>query len=106
MLRALWGTDEPLSAAEIRAALPDPQPASTTVLTVLDRLVDKGEVIRSGPSVRRQRFTTTRSERAYTSDAMHAALRNASDREAALLRFAGDLDDADVALLQRALGGD
>lgn len=104
VLRVLWAAEEPLSGAEIQAVLPKPQPAYTTVLTVLDRLSVKGEVVRSGDSVRRQRFSAARSEQRFTSEAMLAALSGSGDRQGALLRFAGDLDEEDAALLRRALG--
>ena len=79
-------------------------PAYTTLLTALTRLEKKGQVIRSGDSPRKVRFQAARSAEDFTSDSMLSALDRAGDRHAALLAFAGTLDDDDVALLKSAFG--
>src|SRR5699024_7996149 len=56
VLRVLWEQSGPVSAGLIQEQLPGPSPAYTTVLTVLDRLAQKGLVLRSGESPRKVRF--------------------------------------------------
>lgn len=103
VLRVLWDAGEPLTAKQIQAAIPGPAPAHTTVLTALDRLGAKGHVRRTGDQIRNVRFAATRSEDEHTSLAMLARLESSRDREGALLRFAGTLDDAELDVLRRAM---
>ncbi|HLS64157.1 MAG TPA: BlaI/MecI/CopY family transcriptional regulator [Ruania sp.] len=105
VLRVLWEQSEPVSAGLIQEQLPGPSPAYTTVLTVLDRLQKKGQVVRSGESPRKVRFRAARSGDEHTSSTMIGALDEARDRQAALLQFAGNLSADDVEVLQRALTG-
>lgn len=102
MLRVLWDSPAPLTSRQVQAAIPDPQPALTTLLTVLDRLRAKGLVDRSegsGP----YEFAPTRSESEHTVEAMLTSLTSTSDRQAALLTFAGHLDETDADVLLQAL---
>ncbi|MFT4124352.1 MAG: BlaI/MecI/CopY family transcriptional regulator [Microbacteriaceae bacterium] len=102
-LRILRAAPTPMSARDIQRGFAEPVPATTTILTVLDRLVGKGEVIRRADSPRRQRFSAARSAEQDASATMMRALGAAEDRRAVLLKFAGDLDAADLALLREAL---
>lgn len=104
LLRVLWQGGEPLTAQEIAQRLSGDTPAVTTVLTILERLRVKGEVVRVGEGPRGLRFSPARSESDYTGEAMLATLADSSDRTAALLKFAGSLDAQDVDALRRALG--
>ena len=56
VLRLLWAADEPLTAREIQDRFPGRVPASTTILTALDRLRAKGDVTRVGHEQRGIRF--------------------------------------------------
>lgn len=105
VLRALWDAPAPLSAREILGRFGESEgvPALTTVLTVLDRLRAKGRVSKTASPGGGVLFEATESESRYAADAMLAALVGTADRSAALLRFAGDLDERDVAVLRRAL---
>lgn len=102
---ALWDADEPLTAKDVVARIADPRPALTTVLTVLDRLGQKGLVTRSDEA-RALTFAPARSRTDHAASLMSGALAATKDREAALLRFAGTLDGDDLTALRRALGGD
>lgn len=104
VLAALWRAGRPMTSGEVRAAL-DPSPALTTVLTVLDRLVSKGEVDRVGVSTRGVRFAPRHTESEHRGDEMRSVLAVASDREATLLSFAAALDEEDLAILRRAVDG-
>lgn len=101
----LWQAPEALSIREVVAAFPAPQPAYTTVATVLERLRAKNMVTRSGAAGKGYRFTPARSDDEHTSSLMLTALGTSRNREAALLKFAGNLDEGDVELLRKAFGG-
>jgi len=102
LLRVLRGAEKPMTARELRIALEPDVPAMTTVLTVLDRMRVAGEVERfdrPGENL----YASVKSDSRYTADAMLTALLDSSDRGAALLRFAGDLDESDAEALRAAL---
>lgn len=103
VLRVLRASATSLGAREVQAAFVFSMPAHTTILTALDRLVDKGEVEREQLSPRKMRFRAVRSAVEDASATMRSALDAIEDRKAALLKFAGDLDEQDIALLQSAL---
>ncbi len=103
VLTILRGHSVPVGAADIQAAFTEPTPAYTTILTALDRLIDKGEVTRHAESPRKVRFAARLSAAENASDSMHRALEGTDDRRAALLQFAGDLDADDVEMLRSAL---
>lgn len=94
---------QPVGAADVQSAFTAPTPAYTTILTVLDRLIEKGEVTRHAESPRKVRFAARLSAAENASVSMHRALEDTGDRRAALLQFAGDLDPDDVAMLRAAL---
>ncbi|WEG08657.1 BlaI/MecI/CopY family transcriptional regulator [Microbacterium horticulturae] len=103
VLAVLRRSDAPLSANEVRERLEGDTPAGTTVLTALDRLYEKGHVVRLQQSPRRVRFAAAQSEAESASAAMLLALEQNEDRRAVLLKFAGDLDQGDAELLRAAL---
>lgn len=104
IMRILWEAQTPLSVREIQDRFDGHLPAYTTLMTALDRLQKKGRVLRSGDSPRKVRFAAARAEDEHAGEAMVSALDEASDRQAALLRFAGNLDARDVELLRQAIG--
>src|SRR5699024_1336631 len=101
----LWRTSDPLTVREVREAFPARKPAYTTVSTVLARLRGKHMVTRSGSAAQGYGFAAPRSDDEHTSSLMLAALGSSQDREPALLKFAGNLDQGDVELLRKAFGG-
>lgn len=103
ILRVLRDAPEPLGARQIQEALTGAEPAYTTVLTSLDRLLGKGKVERRESSPRRVRFSALRSTAEDASDSMMSALSAVEDHRAALLKFAGNLDSDDAAVLRSAL---
>lgn len=104
ILQILWSSVEEMSARQVQAEFDGQVPAYTTILTTLDRLTKKGLVTRSGPSPRKLRFRAAMTEEEHRSQAMTEVLQSATDREAALLSFAGNLNPEDVELLKKALG--
>lgn len=103
IMRILWAADAPMSARDVQEAFGELAPAYTTVMTSLDRLEKKGQVVRSGDSPRKIRFEASQAAYEHTSETMITALNGASDRRAVLLRFAGNLEGDDIELLQQAI---
>lgn len=103
VLRVLRCFDGPVGAREIQARFAEPRPANTTLLTILERLRVKGLVEREVLSPRKVRFAAVHSVEEHATEAMLGVLEGVDDRRAVLLRFAGNLDDADVAFLRDAL---
>lgn len=103
-MRILWDHDDAVGARVIQDSFEDGHvPAYTTLLTVLDRLQKKGEVVRIATSPRKVRFRPTRSDGERAGAAMLSALEGTGDREEALARFADHLTERDVEMLERAL---
>ncbi len=103
VLQVLWSAEAPLTAKQIQRDMPGDAPAHTTILTSLARLSAKGDVERVGNAARGIRFAATRTEAEHAGLGMLRTLNDTSDRHGALMRFMGDLDDTDLAFLQREL---
>lgn len=105
----LWDADNPLSANELRDAL-DARGAgtagrglaTTTVLTVLSRLEAKGFVDRKRES-RPHLYSAVSGRAEHTAELMHEVLGTASDRDAALARFVGQVSPEEAEMLRTLL---
>ena len=97
------GVDTGCTARQVLDAFPEPRPALTTVLTVLDRLGRKGQVERQEHEDAPLTFRAVHSREQQTASLMSSALAAAADREAALLQFTGSLASDDLDVLRRAL---
>ena len=108
VMNVVWATPDGATAREIVSALPGPELAITTVLTVLDRLQRKGMVERERVG-RAHRYTAARSREDFLSALMSDALDSTDDRGAVLARFLGAMrpDDTDTLrkLLRRRTAG-
>ena len=104
VMHRLHEQEQPVSARELQTTFNEPVPAYTTLMTVLTRLESKGRVERIGDSPRKISFRPSRSSEEEASETMTFALEHAADRRAALLAFAGNLADDDVAALMDAFG--
>jgi predicted transcriptional regulator len=108
VMNVVWATPDGVTAREIVSALPGPELAITTVLTVLDRLQRKGMVERERVG-RAHRYTAARSREDFLSALMSDALDSTDDRGAVLARFLGAMrpDDTDTLrkLLRRRTAG-
>lgn len=103
VMRVIWRATEPVTGHDIAAQLPAGRDiAYTTLITVVDRLRDKGLLsrFRDGRSFRYQAAVT---EEEYAADLMAQALNSSDDRSKALLHFAGQLDPDEVEALRAAL---
>ena len=104
VLAALWAAGKPLSAAQVRASVPQPL-ARTTVATLLARLHGKGAVgRRQGP--RGFVYFPVEDAHGLTARRMHRELDQDGDRSMALARFIERLSPEDEAELRRLLEGD
>ncbi|MEU6782822.1 BlaI/MecI/CopY family transcriptional regulator [Nonomuraea angiospora] len=101
IMQALWEHPEGVFANYLAAVLPS-QPATTTVLTVLVRLSHKGMVARERIG-RAHLYKATATKDAFVAEAMHAALNEAGDLEAAVQRFVGTVTPQVAAALLEAL---
>lgn len=102
VLQLLWDSPTPMTARAVQDGLAGQRPAITTVLTVLDRLRGK-ELVQRHEGQTAMTFTPSQSQSDHTVQAMLTSLTTTSDRRAALLQFAGDLDDSDADILRDAL---
>jgi predicted transcriptional regulator len=108
LMDLLWSTDRPLTANELRDALLDPansgtKPlATTTVLTVLSRLENKGFVTRDRGS-RPHGYSAVSSRADHTAELMHEVLGTTSDRTATLTRFIGNVSPQEARTLRALL---
>ena len=103
VLATLWASDSPLTAVDVRAEFDEPVPATTTIITVLERLRTKGLVSREKSGTDSYRYTTTSDHNAHIANSMASALATSTDRSLALLNFTGQLSDADKEALRRML---
>lgn len=104
-------TAEGLTVREVTEALSDRGLAYTTVMTVLDRLANKGMVVRERAG-RAWRYQPAAGREAYIAQLMLDALDlagsdgkrdGAGDRGAALIRFARSVTGDEARLLREAL---
>lgn len=101
VLRCLWQADVPLATSAVRDAIGG-ELAYTTVATVLARLEAKGLVVRSRAH-RGYAYAAARSGAEVAASQMARALDDATDRTAALARFAAGLAPDDRATLRLLL---
>ncbi|MFD0558841.1 BlaI/MecI/CopY family transcriptional regulator [Stackebrandtia endophytica] len=102
IMDALWASDEPMTARDVRDALAERDLAATTILTVLSRLENKGLVSRDR-SARAHRYRPTDSRDVHVASLMRQALDSAPDADAALARFADAVTPHEAAALAEAL---
>ncbi|HEV2087700.1 MAG TPA: BlaI/MecI/CopY family transcriptional regulator [Cryptosporangiaceae bacterium] len=102
VMEVLWSADGSRTAREVADALTDRELAKTTVLTVLSRLEHKGRVARNRDGWAHT-YSPTASREDYIAELMTEALGDASDRTAALIRFAGRVSPAEAVALSAAL---
>jgi predicted transcriptional regulator len=103
IMKVLWEAPDPVVVADVVDALTPTHPvAYTTVMTVLERLRHKGRVERTKVG-RAYRYRPAVTAEDYVSGLLSAALDDASDRSAVLVRFAGTLTDAEAKALREAL---
>jgi predicted transcriptional regulator len=103
IMNILWASETPLTAKEVQARFTDKVPAITTLITVLDRMKAKGQVIKEATGGRSQTFAAAKSRIDHVATVMNSALQSADDHVAALMHFAGNLSEEDRAFLRHAI---
>lgn len=98
----IWRNEAPVTVHQVIEGLEGSDVAYTTAITVIERLREKGWLTRKREG-RAYRYSATHSEDEYTAQLMASALETSSDRSAALLSFAGQLDADEAEELRRAL---
>lgn len=76
--------------------------AYTTAITVIERLRTKGWLVRERQG-RSYLYSATYEEHEYAAHLMNSVLEGSGDRSAALLSFAGQLEESEVEALRHAL---
>jgi predicted transcriptional regulator len=102
IMQALWGGPDEYLSVRATMGLLDGDPAYTTVMTVMNRLYEKG-LLRRQREGRAFCYRPAMSREAYAASTMSDALRVATDRRAALLHFIADLNSDEAASLRRLL---
>jgi predicted transcriptional regulator len=102
VMDVLWAADGPVTARQVTGGLTGRELALTTVLTVLSRLEAKGFLRRTRDG-RAHHYEPTASREEHVAGLMHEVLGAASDRTAALARFAGHVSREEAEALQSAL---
>ncbi len=100
-MAVLWAADSPLTAAQVLERLPG-RLAHTTVLTILSRLLEKGQLTRQKAG-RGHAYAPVRDEATQMAEGMYQLLEQGSDRRAVLSRFVSGLSDEDEQVLQELL---
>lgn len=104
IMRVVWDRNEPITIREIADSLNTSRSlAHTTIITVAERLREKGWLTRQRQG-RSFYYEASITSEDYSAQLMTQVLEAAHDRPAALLRFAGQLDAAETAALREALG--
>jgi predicted transcriptional regulator len=99
----LWTAGRAMTGREVHDALErDPQPAYTTVTTVMDILCRKGFLRRERVG-RAYRYIPAASREAYSAELMGQALSASKDQQATLLHFVGQLGAEETAALRAAI---
>lgn len=99
----LWDATEPLSVRQVAEVLAgSKEKAYTTVLTVLDRLHDKGFVRREMVG-RAYLYTATADRSVHQARLMGEVLRRSTDPQPALQHFVGAMTPAQLAALRELL---
>jgi len=103
IMDVIWSADEPIPIRQVLTELDrDPEPAYTTVQTVMDILYRKGWLIRQKHG-RAFLYTASTSREDYTAGLLGEVLATTPDRTGALLRLVETMEASEVAALRAAL---
>jgi predicted transcriptional regulator len=92
LMDLLWAAGEPLGVRELAERLPGPPRATTTLVTVLTHLMDKGLVERAGDG-RRYTYRPAGDPDQLTARAIERLLAAAADRRAVLAHLVNGTQD-------------
>jgi predicted transcriptional regulator len=104
IMDAVWASGEPVRVRDVLERLErEPEPAYTTVQTVMDILFRKGWLTRVKKG-RVNLYAAAAGREDYVSGLMDEALSAAEDRTAALVKFFEGMDPEETATLRQMLG--
>jgi predicted transcriptional regulator len=103
IMHFLWNVDRPLTARRVQSLFNVDVPALTTVITVLDRMVAKGRLIRTAESGKAANYAPAQSRVEQATRSLTEALAMSPDRQTALMHLAGSLTPEDLTILRAAL---
>lgn len=102
-MAVIWRHVEPVSVRVVVDELARERAvAYTTAITVIERLRAKGWLVRERAG-RSYLYAATCAEHEYAAHLMNSVLEGSGDRSAALLSFAGQLDETEAQALREAL---
>ncbi|WP_100444934.1 BlaI/MecI/CopY family transcriptional regulator [Glycomyces xiaoerkulensis] len=100
VMDVLWSSDGPVTVRRALESLErDPEPAYTTVMTVMDNLHRKGMVTRERDG-RAWAYRPAQSREDFEAESMASVLESAADRDATLLSFIGRIGPDELARLR------
>ncbi|GAA1659677.1 BlaI/MecI/CopY family transcriptional regulator [Glycomyces endophyticus] len=100
IMDVLWAASAPLTVRAVLGSLSrDPEPAYTTVMTVLDNLHRKDIVTRERTG-RAWAYRPALGRDEFDAEAMASVLESSADRGATLLRFIGKIGPEELARLR------
>jgi predicted transcriptional regulator len=103
VMQVLWDGKEPMSVRDVLGRLRTPKTlAYTTVMTVLDNLHRKDEVVREMHG-RAWLYTPVRSRAQHSAALLQDVLQHAGDSQAVLMHFVADLGPDEISQLQDAV---
>ncbi|MDA1387634.1 MULTISPECIES: BlaI/MecI/CopY family transcriptional regulator [Glycomyces] len=103
VMEVLWSATEPATVRRVLGELGrDPEPAYTTIMTVLDNLHRKGMVTRERDG-RAWAYLPAQSREDFAAETMAEVLDAAADRSATLLRFIGRISPEEQARLRELM---
>jgi predicted transcriptional regulator len=106
IMEVVWSAGGPVTGREVVDELARARPvAYTTVLTVMDRLISKGMLVKDRTG-KAHTYEAGQSRAAYTAALMARVLGGADDTTAVLLRFVEQLPPDEAAKLHAALDTD
>ncbi|MEN9606880.1 MAG: hypothetical protein RL605_708 [Actinomycetota bacterium] len=106
ILDALWSSSAALTSAQVREAVnasDENDVALTTVLTVLSRLVDKGQVVRADGEGRALLFSAAQSRELHTASLMLDLFSGSGNPALAFSHFASGLSAEQLKQLRASL---
>lgn len=100
VMGVLWSAAGPVTVREVLRRLDrDPEPAYTTVMTVMDNLHRKGMVVRERDG-RAWAYQPAQPREDFEAESMASVLESAADRDATLLSFIGRITPDELTRLR------
>ena len=100
IMQVVWSSAGPVTVRGVLGRLDrDPEPAYTTVMTVMDNLHRKGMVVRERDG-RAWAYQSAQPREDFEAESMASVLETAADRDATLLSFIGKISPDELTRLR------